>query len=180
MTATRGWCTGQMLLGGQSAVPVCNQEQSLRRSSIQVSNFIQKTLCSSFGSMWAYWGIGLSAERASAEHSEPGPSCCCLAPARSCACCGPAGGCVGLENCKYSSLVVLFSGLISPEGLAIDHFRRTMYWTDSGLDKIERARLDGSERKALFHTELVNPRAIAVDPIRGSAGLPDSPATCRS
>ena len=61
---------------------------------------------------------------------------------------------------------------MSPEGLAIDHVRRTMYWTDSGLDKIERARLDGSERKALFHTDLVNPRAIAVDPIRGSAGLP--------
>ncbi|XP_077765416.1 nidogen-2 isoform X1 [Canis aureus] len=63
---------------------------------------------------------------------------------------------------------IINSGLISPEGLAIDHFRRTMYWTDSGLDKIERARLDGSERKALFHTELVNPRAIAVDPIRGN------------
>lgn len=47
-----------------------------------------------------------------------------------------------------------------------------MYWTDSGLDKIERARLDGSERRALFHTDLVNPRAIAVDTIRGSAGLP--------
>uniref|UniRef100_A0A452UFN5 Nidogen 2 n=1 Tax=Ursus maritimus TaxID=29073 RepID=A0A452UFN5_URSMA len=63
---------------------------------------------------------------------------------------------------------IVNSGLISPEGLAIDHFRRTMYWTDSGLDKIERARLDGSERKALFHTDLVNPRAIAVDPIRGN------------
>uniref|UniRef100_A0A8C2YPV2 Nidogen 2 n=2 Tax=Chinchilla lanigera TaxID=34839 RepID=A0A8C2YPV2_CHILA len=63
---------------------------------------------------------------------------------------------------------IITSGLISPEGLAIDHFRRTMYWTDSGLDKIERARLDGSERKVLFHTDLVNPRAIAVDPIRGN------------
>ncbi|KAM5235573.1 LOW QUALITY PROTEIN: nidogen-2 [Ctenodactylus gundi] len=63
---------------------------------------------------------------------------------------------------------IINSGLISPEGLAIDHFRRTMYWTDSGLDKIERAKLDGSERKVLFHTDLVNPRAIAVDPIRGN------------
>ncbi|XP_023579486.1 nidogen-2 isoform X1 [Octodon degus] len=63
---------------------------------------------------------------------------------------------------------IINSGLISPEGLAIDHFRRTMYWTDSGLDKIERARLDGSERKVLFHTDLVNPRAITVDPIRGN------------
>ncbi|XP_052589432.1 nidogen-2 [Peromyscus californicus insignis] len=63
---------------------------------------------------------------------------------------------------------IVTSGLISPEGLAIDHVRRTMYWTDSGLDKIERARLDGSERKVLFHTDLVNPRAITVDPIRGN------------
>ncbi|XP_037359235.1 nidogen-2 isoform X1 [Talpa occidentalis] len=63
---------------------------------------------------------------------------------------------------------IINSGLMSPEGLVIDHFRRTMYWTDSGLDKIEKAKLDGSERKVLFHTDLVNPRAIAVDPIRGN------------
>lgn len=59
------------------------------------------------------------------------------------------------------------AGLLSPEGLAVDHLRRAMFWTDSGLDKIERARLDGSERRVLFDTELVNPRAIAVDPVRG-------------
>ncbi|NXE29397.1 NID2 protein, partial [Ardeotis kori] len=63
---------------------------------------------------------------------------------------------------------VINSGLISPEGLAVDHLRRAMFWTDSGLDKIERARLDGSERRVLFDTELVNPRAIAVDPVRGN------------
>uniref|UniRef100_A0A8C3JVZ3 Nidogen n=1 Tax=Calidris pygmaea TaxID=425635 RepID=A0A8C3JVZ3_9CHAR len=60
------------------------------------------------------------------------------------------------------------AGLISPEGLAVDHLRRAIFWTDSGLDKIERARLDGSERRVLFDTELVNPRAIAVDPVRGN------------
>ncbi|XP_060117458.1 nidogen-2 [Heteronotia binoei] len=63
---------------------------------------------------------------------------------------------------------VISTGLISPEGLTIDHLRRTMFWTDSGLDKIESARLDGSERRVLFATDLVNPRAIAVDPIRGN------------
>ncbi|XP_051833902.1 nidogen-2 isoform X2 [Antechinus flavipes] len=64
--------------------------------------------------------------------------------------------------------IVISSGLMSPEGLAIDYFHRTMFWTDSGLDKIESAKLDGSERKVLFDTDLVNPRAIAVDPIRGN------------
>ncbi|XP_069712857.1 nidogen-2 isoform X3 [Phaenicophaeus curvirostris] len=63
---------------------------------------------------------------------------------------------------------VISSGLLSPEGLAVDHLRRAVFWTDSGLDKIERARLDGSERRVLFDTELVNPRAIAVDPVRGN------------
>uniref|UniRef100_A0A8C6IXA9 Uncharacterized protein n=1 Tax=Melopsittacus undulatus TaxID=13146 RepID=A0A8C6IXA9_MELUD len=63
---------------------------------------------------------------------------------------------------------IISSGLISPEGLAVDHLRRAMFWTDSGLDKIERARLDGSERRVLFDTDLVNPRAIAVDPVRGN------------
>ncbi|NXQ03987.1 NID1 protein, partial [Vidua macroura] len=63
---------------------------------------------------------------------------------------------------------IISSGLISPEGLAVDHLRRAMFWTDSGLDRIERARLDGSERRVLFDTELVNPRAIAVDPVRGN------------
>ncbi|NXV31096.1 NID2 protein, partial [Rissa tridactyla] len=63
---------------------------------------------------------------------------------------------------------IINSGLISPEGLAVDHLRRAIFWTDSGLDKIERARLDGSERRVLFDTELVNPRAITVDPVRGN------------
>ncbi|KAF2986859.1 hypothetical protein EK904_004936 [Melospiza melodia maxima] len=59
--------------------------------------------------------------------------------------------------------------LISPEGLAVDHLRRAMFWTDSGLDRIERARLDGSERRVLFDSDLVNPRAIATRPRRGAA-----------
>ncbi|KAM4690530.1 nidogen-2 [Rhinophrynus dorsalis] len=63
---------------------------------------------------------------------------------------------------------IISSGLMSTEGLAIDFLRRTMFWTDSGLDKIESSRLDGSERKILFDTQLVNPRAITVDAIRGN------------
>lgn len=71
------------------------------------------------------------------------------------------------------------AGLLSPEGLAVDYVHRTMYWTDSGRDRVERANLDGSERRTLFDVDLVNPRAIAVDPAGGSAGLPASPFPCR-
>lgn len=219
MTAGRGWCTGQMLLDGQLAVPVWNQEQSPRRSLTQVSSSTQKTLPVSLHSTQSRLFACFVPKspthlldrtltkkdlcRSSGSGPSPGDTSCHQA----------GGSCEARviqtwqENCKgptpllslffkrltfpstvgtqtsllqillsqlqlLQSCLCFISGLISPEGLAIDHFRRTMYWTDSGLDKIERARLDGSERRALFHTDLVNPRAIAVDPIQGSAGLP--------
>ncbi|NWZ83997.1 NID2 protein, partial [Poecile atricapillus] len=74
----------------------------------------------------------------------------------------------GLEPGSEPETIISSAGLISPEGLAVDHLRRAVFWTDSGLDRIERARLDGSERRVLFDTDLVNPRAIAVDPVRGN------------
>lgn len=55
----------------------------------------------------------------------------------------------------------------SPEGIALDHLGRNIFWTDSQLDRIEVARLDGRQRRILFDTGLVNPRAIVVDPVRG-------------
>ncbi|XP_046713010.1 nidogen-1-like [Silurus meridionalis] len=57
--------------------------------------------------------------------------------------------------------------LESPEGIAIDHLSRNMYWTDSALDRIEVSRLDGQHRRMLFDTDLVNPRAIIADPVNG-------------
>ncbi|XP_074400182.1 nidogen-2 isoform X9 [Zonotrichia albicollis] len=74
----------------------------------------------------------------------------------------------GLEPGSEPETIISSAGLISPEGLAVDHLRRAVFWTDSGLDRIERARLDGSERRVLFDSDLVNPRAIAVDPVRGN------------
>lgn len=56
-----------------------------------------------------------------------------------------------------------FSALTSPEGLAVDVARRRLFWVDSTPDKIETANLDGSDRRVLFDTDLVNPRAIIVD-----------------
>lgn len=56
----------------------------------------------------------------------------------------------------------LWVDLTSPEGLAVDVNRRQMFWVDSAPDKIERSNLDGSGRRTLFDTDLVNPRAIIV------------------
>jgi len=62
---------------------------------------------------------------------------------------------------------VILRDLSSPEGVAIDWISGTLYWTDSGSDKIEVSKVDGSYRKTLFDTNLVNPRAIVVDPGSG-------------
>lgn len=59
----------------------------------------------------------------------------------------------------------------SPEGLALDHLGRNLFWTDSRLDRIEVAKLDGSQRRVLFETDLVNPRGIAADPVGGCVGV---------
>jgi len=60
-----------------------------------------------------------------------------------------------------------YVGLGSPEGVAVDWVSKNLYWTDSGTDRIEVSRLDGTHHKTLFSDDLVNPRAIVVDPVRG-------------
>ncbi|XP_053488796.1 nidogen-2 [Ictalurus furcatus] len=64
--------------------------------------------------------------------------------------------------------ILINTGLMSPEGLAVDVARRRMFWVDSMPDKIESAKLDGSDRRVLFNTDLVNPRAIIVDSLSGT------------
>ncbi|XP_072125175.1 nidogen-2 isoform X11 [Mobula birostris] len=64
--------------------------------------------------------------------------------------------------------IIINTGLTSPEGLTIDYIRRNLFWTDSGLDKIETAAIDGSKRRVLVDTDLVNPRAIVVDSHSGN------------
>ncbi|XP_008281347.1 nidogen-2 isoform X7 [Stegastes partitus] len=59
-------------------------------------------------------------------------------------------------------VVLINTNLVSPEGLAVDVKRRLMFWVDSTPDVIESANLDGSGRRTLFETDLVNPRAIIV------------------
>ena len=63
--------------------------------------------------------------------------------------------------------VVVSTGLLSPDGLACDWVGRKLYWTDSGVKRIEVSDLDGSMRKVLFWDALDQPRAIALFPQRG-------------
>jgi nidogen (entactin) len=52
-------------------------------------------------------------------------------------------------------------------GIAVDYVGGNLYWTDSMFDRIEVSKLDGSDRKVLFSTRLINPRSIVVYPERG-------------
>lgn len=71
--------------------------------------------------------------------------------------------CIFLNDLKTLYVVsLLYVDLVSPEGLAVDVKRRLMFWVDSNPDLIESANLDGSGRRTLFDTDLVNPRAIIV------------------
>lgn len=62
---------------------------------------------------------------------------------------------------------VTSTDLDSPEGIAIDHLGRTVFWTDSVKDRIEVASLDGSQRRVIIDSDLVNPRAIITDSPNG-------------
>ncbi|XP_026681524.1 LOW QUALITY PROTEIN: low-density lipoprotein receptor-related protein 6 [Diaphorina citri] len=54
-----------------------------------------------------------------------------------------------------------------PDGVAVDWVARNLYWTDTGTDRIEVCRLEGTHRKVLVNTDLVEPRAITLSPAHG-------------
>ncbi|KAL5505916.1 hypothetical protein EMCRGX_G007461 [Ephydatia muelleri] len=55
----------------------------------------------------------------------------------------------------------------TPVALAVDWQTKKLYWTDSGLKRIEVANLDGSHRCILIYSGLDLPRDIAVHPSAG-------------
>ena len=63
--------------------------------------------------------------------------------------------------------VIVSTGLVSPDGLACDWINLKLYWTDSGVKRIEVSDLDGKMRKVLFWDMLDQPRAIVLFPQRG-------------
>lgn len=75
---------------------------------------------------------------------------------------------------------LMYLDVESPEGIAIDHVARLLFWTDSMRDTVEVSKLDGSNRRVLFDTDLVNPRAIVANPVYGwvSHRVGSIPKTC--
>lgn len=71
-------------------------------------------------------------------------------------------------NTLNNSIQIVASENVSvPDGLAVDWVHGHLYWTDTGLDHIEVATLDGSMRRVLIKDHLDEPRAIALHPSKG-------------
>ncbi len=84
-------------------------------------------------------------------------------------------GCVTLDCCTLNTVFFLSAGeetivgteVDNPDGIAVDWVARNVYWTDTGTDRIEVARLNGRARKVLVSEDLEEPRAIVLDPMGG-------------
>ena len=59
------------------------------------------------------------------------------------------------------------SEVVHPDGIAVDWVARNLYWTDTGTDRIEVSRLNGTSRRVLISDGLHEPRAIVLDPMAG-------------
>lgn len=63
--------------------------------------------------------------------------------------------------------LLVTSQVSHPDGIAVDWVARNLYWTDTGTDRIEVTRLNGTMRKILISEDLDEPRAIVLDPVSG-------------
>lgn len=80
---------------------------------------------------------------------------------------GPSISRASLSLRERGTESIITTDIQSPEGLALDPVSRLLFWTDSVLDSVSVSRLDGTQRRVLFDTNLVNPRAIVTDPAYG-------------
>ena len=69
--------------------------------------------------------------------------------------------------CISDVQAVVRSEVKHPDGIAVDWVARNLYWTDTGTNRIEVSRLNGSARRVLIDENLDEPRAIALDPTKG-------------
>lgn len=68
---------------------------------------------------------------------------------------------------------IIGSDVLMPNGLALEHRARWLYWADARLDKIERARYDGSDR------QVPNPRrSTPLDHIESQLQIGNRVAGC--
>ena len=66
----------------------------------------------------------------------------------------------GVEN-------VIEFGLQFPEGISVDWVAHNIYFSDTGTNRIEVARLDGTARRIIIWQDIIDPRSIAIDPQEG-------------
>lgn len=62
---------------------------------------------------------------------------------------------------------VVESGLVRPEGVAVDWLGGNLFWTDSEARRIEVARLNGASRRVLLWRGIEEPRGLVLEPQKG-------------
>lgn len=70
----------------------------------------------------------------------------------------------GTTSSIANKVGIVTTGLVSPDGLAIDWLTHKIYWTDGETNRIEVATLNGQYRKVLYWEDIDQPRAIALVP----------------
>jgi hypothetical protein len=82
----------------------------------------------------------------------------------------PARRCVERAFAGLAVVAVVMGGMTQWEAWGDGK----MYWTDLGIDKIQRVSLDGTGMEDLITTDLIAPRGIALDMIGGKIYWTDS------
>lgn len=62
-----------------------------------------------------------------------------------------------------SQLSIVLQGLSKVVALDFDHSEQRLYWLDAGKGKIERMRLDGTERETLADDDVLGAEGLALD-----------------
>ena len=63
--------------------------------------------------------------------------------------------------------VVVSSGVVTADGLAVDWVYSHLYWTDTGTDCISVTDLSGLSTAVIIKDQMEEPRAIALHPANG-------------